>query len=592
MTTKFPKALAAAGLAAVLVGCGGGSETVPMETGEPDAATLMMQRQDSQRMAINDAITAFNTALAKVNNESPDSDVTDAETALAEILMKINAAADLPDAEKNAHMTTYNNGKTSLDGAKQRRTAHMEAEAEKMKMEQAAAAKKARDDAAKLWVAAITDYKVGTTVTDFDALKDEITNLDIESKDGTTTIELSNQRGVKITNVADTASPATGWTAKRFTKTADKSRGVIITSLGGSSDKLNRYSYANFFFTAYDGTADGSTAKENPISGVTGITVNDAAAANLGQVTFTNAAMLKDSYFGGKRPGPLNADGKQDVIFLGVEGELSCESACTIGATDSNKTDFQFSTDAIFTPEVPRGDDLNDVIVSLLEVPDNTKYLSFGYWLVTTDDPKHTIHTFAQGHDYGDDNNGLHSTPNELRGKATYSGGAAGVYVLKTGNLADNPDLHDGEFVADVELTAQFGNSDNTIAAADQWKIEGNIDDFRSSTNTAHNLSGWNLGLSADFGTRNASDADTAQNTVPDANLTTAGFMAVKGSTNPVTNALRAGTLAASFYGNAGAATTTGDAPNADDHPEAVVGEFDGHFVNGHVVGAFGAVKD
>ena len=420
-------------------------------------------------------------------------------------------------------------------------------------------------------------------------MKDEVTGLKVDYKSGTTTIELRDKRGNKITNVEDTASPATGWTAKRFTKTADESRGVIITSRGGATEKTNTYSYTNFFFSTYtDETKTAKGADDITKLLTSGITVS-AETATLGQVTFATTADLKDSYFGDTRPRALTAGEKQEVTFLGVEGEISCAANCSIEAVPGKDDEFQFSSAAIFTPDVPRGDDLEDVIVTLTEAGDNNKYLSFGYWLVTTDDPKHTIHTFAQGHGYSADNNGLDATPHQLKGKATYSGGAAGVYVLKTGNLADNPDLHDGEFVADVELTAQFGNGNGTIAPADQWKIEGNIDRFRSS-NTAHDLSGWDLELSADLGTRNPATG-TDPNQVPSNSTAIPSnyFTSIKETTNGVTNALRPGTLAVAFYGNAGAGTA---ANAADDHPEAVVGEFDGHFINGHVVGAFGAVKD
>ena len=46
------------------------------------------------------------------------------------------------------------------------------------------------------------------------------------------------------------------------------------------------------------------------------------------------------------------------------------------------------------------------------------------------------------------------------------------------------------------------------------------------------------------------------------------------------------------FFGNAGCCTTTADSVAADDYPAAVIGEFNGHFANGHVAGAFGAEKD
>ena len=161
-----------------------------------------------------------------------------------------------------------------------------------------------------------------------------------------------------------------------------------------------------------------------------------------------------------------------------------------------------------------------------------------------------------------------------LRGSATYSGAAAGIYVLKTGNLATNPDLHNGEFVADVNLTAYFGDDATDAKDADQWKITGNIDDFESATNSSHDLSNWDLKLNADFGSR----AVSTGNIPNDSKTWELNKATAMGGGNP-------GTWAAIFYGD----TTSTDDEN---YPEAVVGEFKGHFTTGSVAGAFGAEKD
>ena len=42
------------------------------------------------------------------------------------------------------------------------------------------------------------------------------------------------------------------------------------------------------------------------------------------------------------------------------------------------------------------------------------------------------------------------------------------------------------------------------------------------------------------------------------------------------------------FFGNVGGSTTV----TTDDFPADVSGEFNGHFTNGHVAGAFGAEYD
>ena len=554
-----------------------------------------------QRTAIDGAIATFNTALGKVNNMASDADVTAAETALAGIMTAIDAAVDLSTEDLAPYRGTHASSKTALDTLTQARTAYiqdkerqraaMEAEEERQR---AAAEKKDRDDAAKLWVAAINAYQFGTG-SEFSTLSSEITDLKVEYKNGSTQITLDNDADVPI-RPENSTSPAMGWTAKRFNET-DKSRGVIVTNQGSKMGKPLKTSFADYFFSAYDGTPARTTAK-NP-SPIPGITVGDDEFRPLGDMTFTTTAVLKDSYFG-TRPKSLTAGDEQEVTFLGIKGIMTCQSACSVSEVPGSDNEFQLTSAAAFQPHVSRAK-LDDLIITIpADMSAKTEYVSFGYWLTTTDDPKkHTIHTFAEGYGYTGDHALIETADVPLlRGSASYSGGAAGVYVLKTGNV-DNLDLHDGEFVADVTLKAQFHDPNNKKAVAEEWEITGNINDFRSSTNNDHDLSGWDLKLSADLGTRNAGNV-AMPNQVGSPSLTLSKAETMGGGAT--------GAWAATFYGNAGSDTTTiaesakalgvteaqitGTEEHADDYPEAVVGQFNGHFVNGDVVGAFGAEKD
>ena len=51
------------------------------------------------------------------------------------------------------------------------------------------------------------------------------------------------------------------------------------------------------------------------------------------------------------------------------------------------------------------------------------------------------------------------------------------------------------------------------------------------------------------------------------------------------------GAWSGTLFGGA-PADAAADSVAADDYPTAVIGEFNGHFANGHVAGAFGAEKD
>ena len=522
---------------------------------------------ETQQMRITTAATASQTAILAVDNDSTDEEVTTAETALQALKAAIDGAtAHLTDAQKAARMQTYNVHVVLLKERTDARTAHKTAQDDMMK----AAANKARNDAAMKWVAAINTYKVATAAANGDNAANtnaavsgnlsadlpKTSDLKVEHKNGSTQITLDDSRGLPITPM-DSMAPATGWTAKSFTETPDKSRGVIITNRGPAVTRTQRHGYANYFTIA-----DTTT----PLTGVT-IDAN-------GVLTFAaNTARFRDIHFGGSRPAGFRGTGGRPTTFLGASGRLACAAACTIVTNDDGT--FSFSSEATFSPSLPASGELNDIILTITTVTPDTDYVQFGYWLTTTgsgNNMRHMIDTYAEAIGYG----ALDASPADLRGSATYSGGAAGVYVLKTGSSLS--DLHNGEFVADVALKAQFGDNSNMVAGADRWKITGNINGFRPTKGT-HDLSGWDLKLSADFGPRTA-----------DTNTVEAPVWLLD---NAVTKGGGAdGSWQASFHGNAGSSTTTGDAPTADNYPKAIVGEFNGHFLNGHVVGAFGAEKD
>ena len=113
-----------------------------------------------------------------------------------------------------------------------------------------------------------------------------------------------------------------------------------------------------------------------------------------------------------------------------------------------------------------------------------------------------------------------------------------------------------GHFTADADLTARFGGGD--IAANEQWQIDGTISDFRDDAGEAIANSAWEVNL----------------NKIEDIN--TGGPTFTEGTTNG------GGSWTATFYGE-----------TADNvQPSGVAGEFNAHFGNGHVVGAYGADKE
>ena len=192
-----------------------------------------------------------------------------------------------------------------------------------------------------------------------------------------------------------------------------------------------------------------------------------------------------------------------------------------------------------------------DIHAKLLDVrEESTKtnaVMEFAYWASerTANPFTVTVKTFARGMNFDD----LTDMPGELAGSATYNGLAAGYYAMGTES--------NGEFTADAMLTANFGN--NTVS--------GMIDGFMPMTGS-DDLSSWNLALSA------------------------ATFMDDTFD-NPFSGGTQGGGGEGEWNGQFLGMANLGNSLTLDmedDYPEAVVGNFRGHFANdGHVVGAFGA---
>ena len=113
---------------------------------------------------------------------------------------------------------------------------------------------------------------------------------------------------------------------------------------------------------------------------------------------------------------------------------------------------------------------------AMIAVPDQD-WMAYGAWLTTPDDTSgdHRLGVFFNGMDvWTPAANALDATTaNGLRGTATYSGGATGVYV-------DGDDS--GLFTADAMLTAHF-DKDSTAekVVGTDYRISGRIDNFRGT---------------------------------------------------------------------------------------------------------------
>ena len=244
--------------------------------------------------------------------------------------------------------------------------------------------------------------------------------------------------------------------------------------------------------------------------------------------------------------------------FDGAEGTYECATGdCSIVRSAEGDLTLVGAT-WTFTPD-------DDVTV---DVPD-PDYLHFGYWMRTTagdDGNAYDFDTFSNGKlafGVGDVNTAVEA----LEGTASYAGPASGLYVRKALDSSGGvTSARHGNFTADTNLTASFGGND--VALSNQFSIEGTIKNFMDGTTA---LSGWSVELEqASFA---GEGAGTRANTFDDG-ATTGG-----------------GAWSGAFFG--AVTENDGDTPDVDEsetgYPSGVAGEFDAHFSNGHVNGAFGA---
>ncbi len=267
-----------------------------------------------------------------------------------------------------------------------------------------------------------------------------------------------------------------------------------------------------------------------------------------------------------------------DGTFRGVAGGFSCEVGSNAGdvcrATRDEDGKVSFTGGAwTFTPTEPEGE-AKVMVAGVIPDPD---YLTFGFWLRETTDKDGMVSAMIETL-YGTEATYTTATADgltgeDLEGEATYSGSATGKFIRKEFTSGgDETVVAGGQFTATADLTAYFGEP-TSVAMDNHNMIDGSITDFKDGYGNDIDDT-WTLTLNA----TSFADSDA------DNNVFSGGTEGDKGA-------------GAGFWEGifAGAETM----PDPDDNtatvpvrPSGVVGEFNGHFNNGHVVGAFGATLD
>ena len=437
--------------------------TTAEELAAEEAAKQLMMRQAAQREAITNAITAAETAVAAVDNDATDAEVTEADAAVMAVRSAIAAAADLPMTETDANTGTANALANRLTAAKTARTAYMD------KM-QSDADKAMMATAMKLHagIAAPTsespDPATGTRFASY-GTGENANNIRVRSRSATDIFLTEDKK--------TTVAALHGWTGKRYHRTTPASAGTYeahVYSNIGAPEQGNKF---------------GQVGIETPATGyqyglnAQGVLTTDVESG-------TSAPRVDSSRFDQSAGVKQFAKGSNEVAVMisgtyhGVSGTYSCtpsgNNICAaqkaaegfnLGGVTSATNAATFAADNAawtFKPSNPEA--------RVMSTPDAI-YASYGWWLHTAANGDLTASAFVS--DKGEVPNaaGLDS----LQGTATYMGGAAGKYALysSTGGTNDA-----GHFTARATLEADFGENSITgtidqfmgVGGAKNWSVE------------------------------------------------------------------------------------------------------------------------
>ncbi len=197
-------------------------------------------------------------------------------------------------------------------------------------------------------------------------------------------------------------------------------------------------------------------------------------------------------------------------------------------------------------------------------------YIQFGYWLTST--TKNGMESYTEVGSFYTGGNAQDNS--SLQGMAKYAGPATGHYVKKSFSPEGNAvPTSSGEFTADAMLTAYFGGPD--VAMNKHFSIAGEVTNFMDDGMAIDSrwslmlMGGLNEGVRAKYSPFMMTGVNKA--------MTKSG---IKGDMS------MAGNLHGRLLGKPDMTMTPTDA--TDNYPSAAAFRFDGHFMNGHVVGAAG----
>ena len=398
--------LCAVALALGLAACGGGGHRSTAESPDDERAMVIAAIRDA-----GTAVDALSATSTTAQLQAAQTAVSDAKTAVAD-------AGALSDAEKREHDTTIAGIEEKLKMAREAITMALGAVVEKLS-------------------AALEG--------------DRVTAVSATVEHGGAPTMRGTIPGTPATTVTDLRTTAEGGTST----TGDWTSGLYTAedAAAGTTDEV-------VFYTDIEapGTQpfSGEMGKYGAADGID-------ADGNLEIRPATDATLIASSGFP-TGPGivthPAGADGVAEVdgAFDGAPGTYVCTPAMDNGCTSSIRSGGGIALAGgggwKFVPDEG----------AMVAKPD-TEYRYFGWWLHKAADDSYAVGAFHGG--VGGDAQDFASLP-QLQGTATYSGPAAGKFVIDSGI---GPAAA-GEFTAETTLEVDFG--DDTALGT----VTGTVDDF------------------------------------------------------------------------------------------------------------------
>ena len=416
-------------------------DAVDMAQGGIDTATRRM----NQMTALSDASDDLQAALAALSGATPTQALLDAaNNALNDLSAAIMDGADLTNDEKAPYQREANNAAAPIQTAQKTfDDAEDKAEADRI----AAMAVTAAMLHAGISAPGGTGEAARTAA--YDTTDDSLVAVTIGTAAAVT---LSEDEDAMV-------GDRHGWTGMMFTAEPEGDAGtyeaVVYSHVGDPTVTEGAVFDVEYTLT------DGETGDVTALAG--------HAASRVDSPSFDQSAGAKEFELGTNMVRVMISGSYQ-----GVSGTYYCTPTNATTNCSATVADMGFTLGGgtwSFKPTDPK--------TKLMDTsaPDAI-YASYGWWLHKSENGD--INAASAFHAYRGTDAGTVGIAN-LRGTATYTGGAAGKYALRSSTGGTNDA---GHFTADVELNAEFGE-DHTI--------EGTIDNFMGADGEARD---WSVALS------------------------------------------------------------------------------------------------